>query len=607
MPKLNKVAVTPNYKSSFPADSGFTLAGTSTTLFDWIGSFWSQVYKDPEFIKELQTTRALRISQLYLDLLENLKLTDRANAPVFHRERWYPIILRKSTRNTSKDTLIKISDDGTVILGKQDDNIYRPNTVLDIGDKVSHYSNMVLYPLDTSKSGIKSVMTCIVNNITRADVTLSQGVDFIILDGAIAISEEHDPFYGKHADKFPKFEILGDLHNTKDDTEVVLWGCDTLFDKDFIYKAFGYAFKLPSRTSELYKNIVNSAWNTVASGATPLLLQSLIATICGVPTVKEEGEVVEHISYFSDGLIQVITDKNLYSFPDGTELRKDIKRGAVLHQFDTLDKTIRVYACPTDVHKIANYNAFLDDFDEFTEDVPAIDLPPAFFKSDVKLGFSVDWDLRDVIYQGEDANGNPKLKFDIGGDIQDETTFWNDTWRSYEESNISMETCLEGIQYDKIYTVGAVWCQISPMEFFMHNLIGANTLIITIRTDTLAEDAPLYDPKFFGVVRECIPSTIRLYVIEHSAVPLTKYNTDTSVSDLTDLYVYDEYDEHVTYKKHKKGSSIKEHINSKWVASCKDDYDDNDSDDDYAGYSDHSGHNSHNNRNNRGAHSNYDK
>ena len=141
-----------------------------------------------------------------------------------------------------------------------------------------------------------------------------------------------------------------------------------------------------------------------------------------------------------------------------------------------------------------------------------------------------------------------------------------------------METCLEGLEYDKIFAVGKVAGKISPMKFFMKNLVGANTLIITVRTDTLADDAPLYDPKFFNVVRECIPAYLRLYVIEHEKIQSDAdyYNSEGSdISDEADSYAYDEYDDDVDLYS-KRGPRGRDKVSSKWVAACRDEYDDED-------------------------------
>ena len=570
----NRTSIASESVNSFPADTSDESAKNAGTLLEWLGSFWTEIYENPDFIEYMQGARALRVAQLYLDLLENLKLEDRENAPVFHRERWHPIILRKSQRNTGSKAMFKLTSDGTIVYGEQTHEIYPGGTKITLGGVATNYKNMVVYPLDSESKDLKDVLTCITNNIAKASVVIGKGTGFVILDGAIAIAEELDPFEGERADEFPKFEIVAE--NPEDnDVETVLWASDAMFDKDLIYTALGYVMRLPSRSTEVYKKVVNAAWNTVASGCTPLLLRSLMACICGIPTVKEEGEVVERILHNEDGSTQVITDKNVYTFPsEYTELRKDVVKGVKLKRFDTLDKAIRVYACVDDTSKVANYSDFLTDFEEFTADVPIVDLPPALFRSDLENGFSVGWPEEDVVCVGFDKNKNPKLMFHLEGSEMDEDIFWQDTWASYEEAGVSMETCLQGTEYDKIFAPGKVCGKISPMKFFMHNLIGANTLIVTVRTDTLADDAPLYDPKFFGVVRDCIPAYIRLFVVEHETVYEDKFDAGVSTDDEADMNVYEEYEDKVTHEGRGFKPKYTDRVDSKWVAACRDDYDD---------------------------------
>ena len=594
----NRTAIASESESSFPAGSPDAPSRNAGILTDWLGSFWSAVYEDPEFIRYVQDARSLRAAQLYLDLLENLKLEDRQNAPVFHRERWHPVILRKSTRNTGSKGMFRLSGDGTVRLGVQDESKgYRPDTRITLGGTDANYKGMVVDPLEGESAGMVDAATCACNSIVDAGVVLGRGTGFAILDGAIAIAEDLDPFDSPVAGLFPKFDIVAD--DPKDnDEETVLWVSDALFDRNFISTALGYAIGLPGKSSETYKRVVNAAWNAVASGATPLLLRSLVASICGIPTVREDGEVVERVVRSDDMTLQVVTDRNVYTFPskevvlDGggtefvnyTELRKDVVPGAALKRFDTLDKAIRVYECVTDADRAARYSEFIDDFDEFTEDVPAVDLPPALFRPQLEGGFSVGWAEEDVVCVGffDKERRLPKLMFHMEGSESDERVFWEDVWEAYAESGVSMETCLEGVDYDNIFEPGKVCGRISPMKFFMRNLIGANTLILTVRTDTLADDAPLYDPKFFGVVRSCIPSYIRLFVIEHETAYDDEYDTSgesgsgTSVEDDAEMYAYDEYDDDVRYGGGRRGPSYSDRVSSKWVAACrdKDEYDD---------------------------------
>lgn len=576
--ELNRTDIASESRSSLPADLTSERAENALELLSWLGSFWTAVYKDPDFIEYMQDARALRIAQLYLDLLENLKLEDRENIPVFHRERWHPIVLRKSQAGTGSKDMFKLVDkekdrSGIRLGDDQKDDVYPNPTMFTLGGEKIDLNDMVVYPLTGDSGVLKTVLTCICNNIANASVVLGKGSDFTILPGAIAISKKCDPFIGEMADEFPKFEILEDDPEDNDE-EVVLWACDTMFDKDFVYKSIGYAMALPTGSTEVYKRVVNAAWNTVASGCTPLLLKSLMAMICGVPTVKEDGEVVEQI--VEDEILQVITDKNVYTFPLNAELREDVVIGAKLKRFDTMDTAVRIYPCITDVDRIGLYNEFVKNTEEFSQDVPFVDLPPALFRSDLENGFSVGWEEVPVYFEGLDKNKNPRFRFDLEGSDLDNDTFWQDVWKDYEDAGVSMATLLDCVDGDTIFEAGREVGVISPIKFFIKNLIGANTIIMTVRTDTLADDAPLYDPKFFGVVRECVPSYIRLYVIEHETVsenPETPGSTVTA-DDEADMYVYDDFDDEVEYNGRGKKAKVRDHVDSKWVAACRDEYDD---------------------------------
>lgn len=577
--ELNRTAIASESVSSLPADLTSERSENALKLLSWLGSFWTAVYKDPDFIEYLEDARALRIAQLYLDLLENLKLEDRENIPVFHRERWHPIVIRRSQAGTGSKEMFKLVDrkvdkSGILLGDDQKDDVYPNPTLFTLGGEKVDLNDMVVYPLSGGSDVLKTVLTCICNNIANASVVLGKGSDFVILPGAIAISKKCDPFIGETADEFPKFEVLHD--NPEDnDEETVLWACDTLFDRDFVYKSIGYVMSLPTASTELYKRLVNAAWNTVASGCTPLLLKSLMATICGIPTVKSDGEIVEEIVDNDDSL-QVITSKNVYTFPVNVELKDDVRVGAELRRFDTLDKAVRIYPCITDVDGIGMYNEFVSSMDEFASDVPYVDLPPAFFRPELDSGFSVGWAEVPVYCVGFDKNGNPKLRFDMEGSDFDNDMFWDDVWASYEEAGESMASLLDCVNDDTIFEAGREVGSISPIKFFLRNLVGANMLIMTVRTDTLADDAPLYDPKFFGVVRDCVPSYIRLYVIEHETVSENPDSPASTISadDSADLYAYEEFDDEVEYNSRGRRPKVRDRVDSKWVAACRDEYDD---------------------------------
>ena len=568
--EINRHSEVPENQSSLPRVEPENISSVAKKLYSWLGSFWSVVYEDRSFIQYVQGARALRIAQLYLDVLEGAMLVDRSNAPVFHRERWYPIIVRKSGRNVGSKTMLKLGSKDEAVLGTQLSEIYPDDTKFKLGGKDISFRDMVVYQLDQS---VKNVATCIVDNIAEPKTILHSGTDYAVLDGAIALRAEFDPFGDDST--FAKFEVLAD--DPKDnDVESVMWACDTLVDKDYVYGHLGYAIGLPTESTDGFKRIVNAVWNTVADGATPRLIQALVAAICDVPTIKNDEEIVETILKTDDDGYQVITDKEVYTLPKYSSLHPRVHAGTRLYRFDLVDDSIRVYPYVMDVDRLQGYTEFGDKFEA---DVPAIDLPPALFRTSVEDGFSVGWGKKAIVCSGFDKNGNPKLGFRLDGSDEDNEAFWNDVWDTYEKMGKSVESCFEDCIYDKVYATGKTCGSIVPIRFFLRHLIGANTLVVTVRTDVVGDDAPLYDPKFFQTVRECIPSYVRLFFIEHESVGATSDGEHEYLSDSEEdeeEYAYEESFDDARLDA-KRGFRGRDRVASaKWVARCrdKDSYDD---------------------------------
>lgn len=518
----NTWSETPENHSALPAVDPSEISLVASTLFGWLGSFWTEIYEDAEFVKYVQGGRALRLAQLYLDLLENLKLRDRANAPVFHRERWHPVVLRyKRDWNKGEAGMLKLGTENEAVLGSQpaerpdgSSSIYPEGTMFTVGGVDSKFKDIVTFPLD----GISDVATCIVDSIADPKTVLHRGVDFIVKDGSIAMNAKFDPF--AEGSTFPKFEVLGDSDD-ETDVEVVLWCCDAMFDRNFLYENLGYAMRLPTGSSEVMKRVVNSVWNMVADGCTPRLLRSAICAMCGSPTVKDEVETVEAIYPAGTSLedrIQIVTDRNVYALPPGATLRKCVRIGAEMRRFEPFDLCVRIYPYVTDPALVPGRTGGEFTEEDFRRDVPSIDLPPALFDTELESGFSVSWDKVPVKEWGTDANGNARLCFELGGSDGDWANFWDDVSRRFEKAGRPMSDVLPD-------------AEVSPMEFFLRNLVGANTLFVVLDTDSIPEDSPIRDPKFFDAIRRQIPSYVRAFFVERR----TAAHEDGEGSDSYDL------------------------------------------------------------------------
>ena len=549
------------------------LASSANTLFSWLGSFWTDVYEDDGLVRNLQAARAIRMCQSYLDALEAAKLVDRANAPVFHRERWFPIIVRKSHRNSGKSTVLKLGSEKDAVLGEQPSGVFPEGTVFKLGSSNYKFSDIVVYPLDRS---VVKIASCIVDNIAKPSVVLKAGSEFSVIDGCLVLPSEMDPF-GDNP-RFFRYEL--NEPGTGEDEESVLWACDTFIDKDYVSGHLGYAMNLDASSTEQFKRIVNAAWNVVSEGAAPKLVENLVASLCGVPVVSSDNERVVAVLDTDDGW-QVVTDREVYNLPYGAVPARSVEAGAVLNRFDMLDDSVHVYPYITDVDRISGYSEF---FEGIEDDIPLIDLPPAYIRSGVNDGFSVGWDERPIYCRGFDSNGNPKLMFRMDGSDEDNDVFWSDVWSSYEKSRASMEKTFrdnldDGHRSGAVPFVDGEQCgSITPIRFFLRQLIGANTLIITVRTDAIPETSPLYDPMFFATLRGCIPDHVRLYIIEHGGLE-SSYSVDDedggveeSVGSCVMESVLDE--EWLEERDARRGFKVRDRVTSaRLVPTCGDEYD----------------------------------
>ena len=84
------------------------------TLYLWLGSIWRTLHQGDKMVRGLQASRGVRLAQLYLDILEVAQLKDRNGMPVFHRELWHPIFLRKSEVNTSQENMLTMNSGATI-------------------------------------------------------------------------------------------------------------------------------------------------------------------------------------------------------------------------------------------------------------------------------------------------------------------------------------------------------------------------------------------------------------------------------------------------------------------------------------------------------------
>lgn len=481
--------------SSVQLPDGFA-EKSGNTLYSWLGSLWRGLHEGDGMVRGLQAARGIRLAQLYLNILEAAKLQDRRGAPVFHRELWHPIVVKRSTRNKSQENLLVMGGEGTI--GPQtSEEPYGIGTVLEIG-KIGAYKNYVTYPIGAEIAG--GAMT-IVDNIVNPKVFMQRDVDFVIRNGSIIFHVTNDPLgEGSAFDRYDLPDIIDENGNKVADMESVLWASDVLIDRNFVSDHISYALGANAPSSAAVKRILNAAWDSVSCGLTPELMRTLIAAMLNVPVIQTERETVVDITS-GDGFTTVVTDHGEYRISPKARLVKGLHIGSILKRGDFLDESVRIYQNLNTPHE-SPFSVPLE------QDIPSVSLPPALLRAKTEYGVYAMWGQSVV----KRRNGRPdRLYFDVGGTESDVESFWEDIWKSAEENGVKMESL-----------IGSEGSVVSPAWFFLRHLVGANTMFVVIDKSQIDDASMMRNPMFFDMLSDVVPSAMRLFLVEHSAVESDK-------------------------------------------------------------------------------------
>lgn len=526
----------------------------ANTLFKFLGSFWRNIHEDRTFIQNLQKVRGIKLAQFYLDLLESLKLQDRKGAPVFHRELWKPLILRRSKQDTSQENLLKLSD-GAAIGPQPEGSKYGEGTVLSLGSFTA-LEDYVTYPVE---GDIEAIVSGITNNIINPTVTYSVDTEFpsqniVYTNGTLIFPKDKDPF-GENSE-FEIYDVIEDSDSadiTKLDQETVLWASNTLIDKNYIADHLAYALGVNCPSTYIVKRILNTIWDSVTGGLTPEFLRSILAALVNIPVIQETSEQVIDIITKEDQTKEVKTDKHTYTIYKNAVLRDCVKIGAELHRGDLLDQSIKIYPLlsePTQdkIDGTVEYASILK------QDIPVISIPKTLLRTRTANGLAVNWEPTDVLWEPDnyDKNNHRRLYFNLGGSEEDVQAFWEDVWEYTEQHNIDLDEIFEACE-PEVTNIGddsaeePVW-QVIPAAFFLKHMLGGNTLIITVDRSQIEDISLLRDSIFFNLLNEVLPAGLRLFFIEHLQVgddkdTYTLSGDSPSAEDTAEMYALEDIDE----------------------------------------------------------------
>ena len=326
------------YDTSIPQDLHTGARGDVKAA---LGSFWSDVFDDQELLDAVLAAKILSAAQLHIDTLENLSLRDHNGSPLFHREHWHPLVIRRSRRNSATGLVIGMPD--TPSIGPQEtssDNQhpYVEGEVFEVGRNDAQ-SKVFTYPF-TAFEGcpLAGVRTCLCDSISNPGHILMQGRDFAVDRGTLVIRRESDPFDvgGYRTVEVPGSYTDAATGKTQADSLVVLWLCDAEFDTNNVGDFLGYPMGIDAASTPVAKECLSALWDAVVYGLTPRCLNALLGAMFRVPTAQS-NETVEKVDGI--GPYTVVTDKNVYLLESGLPV---VTAGQGLRKGDFLTNAIRV-------------------------------------------------------------------------------------------------------------------------------------------------------------------------------------------------------------------------------------------------------------------------
>jgi hypothetical protein len=464
------------------------------------------------FLRRLHGSRGLLAAQLHVNVLEAQQLLDRTTAPVLHRERWYPVRLRASDKGRGGAATLRLGQQPMTVLGPQTGSEFQVGHMFQLGG-YADYADVVVYPLDPT---VVRLCTAVTDSITDPTTILVAGKDFTVEQGSICFRRTCDPF---ESGAFSQTMITTD---GQPDQQITLWCCDTLFDLQYTYEHLGYCFGMRVESTAYFKRLINAVWDARTNGSTIQSFGALVAAIYDVPVVLDETDTIEQIVTDVNGDQLVITALQVYRYPSTAVLR-NWQPGDTVRRGDMLDTSLLIYSNITDTEP--THLAGVRDGDWFRTAVPTVTLPSSFFRAPLQYGLTARWGLVPIICYGLDQNQNPKLGFELIGDPTDVSDYWNDVWATAEAQNISMETCFTPYLNAIVdYTTGSECGYVDPLAYWLRNLIGANSVFVSVDTRQLRTDRVSLGNAYADMLREVLPAYTHLFVVERRSPTSEQYD-----------------------------------------------------------------------------------
>lgn len=430
-------------------------------LYRSLGSFWTQIFQDKTALQGYTLGMAEELIQAYYKLTEVLQQYSVKEIPLLHREKWQPLLIKKSEFN--KAPFVFESDAAVFGVQPESDQFYA-NQLFRFGySKQTDGKSAFSF---TPKFNLKK-FSLIANRLIAPTALQIHGVDVFFKNGTLFFNNDlfNNPY-------IPKTTLAGELGvpatfidlegKIQQDELIILWIYHAELDNEALYANFGTLFDLILPTSEAYKEILKALMNLAVEAPTISALSTAFAALAATPVVIEPIENVEDI-YQDANHAYVVTDKNVYRLPRDQELNDDVLPGNKLKAGTIISTNVKVTDVLVDPvwwkteiqsSKLA-FASYVFDADNKNQ---------LFFENDTK-------ELRYIV--GRDNEPTYKrLVFPVQGRPEDVEAFQiyinEESRRSEILSKLHMAKDVSSSLY------------INPVDFVFENFVKSNTLLLKL-------------------------------------------------------------------------------------------------------------------------------
>lgn len=430
------------------------------------GTFW-QMYGDTETPDAIMKATEIAEWQMIQTQAELLDCATYNRVPVFHKERWYPLVVRESVITQH---ILQFGEGA--VFGPQPltGKVYRigipdvpPLIQLPLGEAVVHL------PIITS-------------GITSASVAWFEGIDYTVRSGVLELT--HNPF--DYA--FPIRDIYAD--GVLVDREITLWCHQASLDRRYASDHFGFLFGINEASSPSLQLVIESLYEADGSGTTDKELKKLVTGATGVAFAAGD-ETVDDIQITWEHLY-VITDKNVYRYhPTATPV---VSIGEKLVPGQELVASVRFY----DIAR-----------GEVPDALQGIAIEQDMLSELYTDGLLFENKLTDLITTTVDDY--TRVSFELGGFKRDVQLFWNEV----HSRGIAAAETLAHLLDKRANPVGeptaaSLPASVNPLQFLITNVLRFSAFVLKVNVTEARYGAGIHH---LQLLRRMLPPWYMVIVI----------------------------------------------------------------------------------------------